>query len=90
MRELLTRVRLHKAAQDFCIAESKLDFPELVGITDGKAVGTFVEHRLKNFLSDRFEVVIGNSTSGIDLPSPEINTCFGEQDSRFYYYKTLD
>jgi hypothetical protein len=46
----------------------------LVGVTDGKAVGTFVEHRLKHFLSESYEVVLGNSASGIDLPSPEINT----------------
>jgi hypothetical protein len=74
MKEPLTTEKLHLAAQEFCAAESKTAFPELVGVTDGKAVGTFVEHRLKHFLSDRYEVVLGNSASGIDLPSPEINT----------------
>jgi hypothetical protein len=51
-----------------------MNFPNLIGTTDGKAVGTFVEHRLKEYLSQHYEVVIGNSASGIDLPSPEINT----------------
>ena len=70
----LTIEQLCQAAQEFCSTESQLDFPELVGVTDGKAVGTFVEHRLKQYLSDRFVVALGNSASGIDLPSPEINT----------------
>jgi hypothetical protein len=74
MNEQLTLEKLYIAAKEFCIAESKLDFPELIGVTDGKAVGTFVEHRLKHYLSDRFKVLSGNSASGIDLPAPDINT----------------
>ncbi|MCL2047515.1 MAG: restriction endonuclease [Defluviitaleaceae bacterium] len=74
MKEKLTIERLCLAAQEFCCAEGQLDFAELVGVTDGKAVGTFVEHRLKRYLAERFVVTIGSSASGIDLPSPEINT----------------
>jgi hypothetical protein len=74
MKEPLTTRKLYLTAQEFCIAESKLDFPELVGVTDGKAIGTFVEHRLKHLLSERYDVVLGNSASGIDLPSKKINT----------------
>jgi hypothetical protein len=73
-KQPLTIERLHMAARDFCVAESQIGFSELIGITDGKAVGTFVEHRLKNYLSNRFDVVLGNSANGIDLPAPEINT----------------
>jgi len=73
-KEQLTIELLCSAAKEFCQSESQLDFPELVGRTDGKAVGTFVEHRLKNYLLERFVVVTGNSASGIDLPSPAINT----------------
>ncbi|MCL2398365.1 MAG: restriction endonuclease [Defluviitaleaceae bacterium] len=73
-KEQLTIELLCSATKEFCQSENQLDFPELVGVTDGKAVGTFVEHRLKNYLSKRFIVVVGNSASGIDLPSPEINT----------------
>ena len=73
-KEQLTIERLCLAAKEFCHIESKIHFPELLGVTDGKAVGTFVEHRLKNYLSERFNVVLGNSASGIDLPSPDINT----------------
>lgn len=74
MKESLTVTKLFEATKSFCIAESKINFPELVGVTDGKAVGTFVEHRLKHYLSERFNLLTGNSASGIDLPSSEINT----------------
>ena len=74
MKEVLTLDKLFEAAKEFCIAEGRINFPDLIGITDGKNVGTFVEHRLKNYLSERFDVSIGNSASGVDLPSAEINT----------------
>ncbi|MDR1329261.1 MAG: hypothetical protein LBK23_06640 [Oscillospiraceae bacterium] len=70
----LTLEKLYIAAKEFCYTASQKDYPELIGITDGKAVGTFVEHRLKHYLSNRFLVKLGNSASGIDLPAPEINT----------------
>ena len=74
MKEILTLDTLFESTKEFCIAEGIMNFPELIGVTDGKAVGTFVEHRLKNYLTERFEVPVGNSASGIDLPSREINT----------------
>lgn len=45
---------------------------ELFGITDGKAVGTFVEHLFKDHLSERYDLTVGNSANGLDLPS--VNT----------------
>ena len=74
VKEPLTLEKLYIATKEFCYAASQRDYPELVGITDGKAVGTFVEHRLKDYLSNRFIVELGNSAAGIDLPAPEINT----------------
>ena len=74
MKEKLTIEKLIEAAKEFCISEGTLNFPELIGVTDGKAVGTFVEHRLKTHLTKRFDVLVGNSASGIDFPSEEINT----------------
>lgn len=73
-KEILTLEKLYLVAKEFCHEVSQNDYPELVGITDGKAVGTFVEHKLKNYISSRFIVALGNSASGIDLPAPEINT----------------
>ena len=74
MKEKLTIEKLFAAAKEFCIAERCVNFPQLIGVTDGKAVGTFVEHRLKNHLSEHFDIQTGNSASGIDLPSADINT----------------
>ncbi|MDR0522315.1 MAG: hypothetical protein LBH00_10755 [Planctomycetaceae bacterium] len=61
-------------AKQFCLAESSFDNRELYGITDGKAVGTFVEHKFQDILSGKYEVVIGSSAKGIDFPAPKINT----------------
>ena len=74
IKEQLTIERLYSSAIDFCHITSQIGFPCLVGVTDGKAVGTFIEQKLKSYLSDRFEMTLGNTASGIDLPSPEINT----------------
>lgn len=74
MQKKLTQKQLFQAAKEFCIAESLVNMPELIGVTDGKAVGTFVEHRLKQYLSARFDVTIGSSASGIDLPDAHVNT----------------
>jgi hypothetical protein len=62
-KEPLTLEKLYTAAKEFCIKASTLEYPELVGVTDGKAVGTFVEHRLNHYLSNRWSLEIGNSAS---------------------------
>ena len=54
--------------------QSNINHTDLLGVTDGKAVGTYVEHKFKSFLSDKYDIEIGNSASGIDLPSKNINT----------------
>ena len=61
-------------AKEFCEQESKMPNKELFGVTDGKAVGTHIEHKFKNFLLSKYELSVGSSASGIDLPSTEINT----------------
>jgi hypothetical protein len=73
-KEILTHIKLFETAKKFCLSESASNFPELKGITDGKNIGSFVEKRLKDFLSERFNVEIGNSASGLDFPSLDINT----------------
>ncbi len=74
MKRILDLGTLIDEANNFCIQENNSDYPELLGVTDGKAVGTFVEHRFKEYLSRRYDFTIGNSASGIDLPDPFINT----------------
>ena len=65
---------LIQEAKNFCIEQSSLNHVKLLGVTDGKAVGTYIEHKFKKYLLDRYDVEIGNSSSGIDLPSFGINT----------------
>lgn len=74
MKPILTIDGLIESARLFCEIESKQNHFELIGVTDGKAVGTYVEHRFQHFLQSRYIVEIGSSAKGIDLPGAEIQT----------------
>lgn len=74
MKEKLTIKKLIEESLSFCISESKYKNKELYGVTDGKAVGTHVEHKFKNYLDEKYNLTIGSSASGIDLPSDDIQT----------------
>ncbi len=74
MKPILTIDELIESAHQFCEIESRENHIELIGVTDGKAVGTYVEHKFQYFLQSRYIVEIGNSAKGIDLPSAEIQT----------------
>ena len=50
MKPKLTIEKLRAEAKLFCIAESKIKNTELFEITDGKAVGTYVEHKFQQQL----------------------------------------
>lgn len=60
------------AAKEFCTKEDGVYREELFGVTDGKKVGTIVEHLFQDFLRDRYEMMAGSSAKGLDLPS--VNT----------------
>ena len=72
MKPKLTLSQLIEAARYFCEVESLTNHVELIGVTDGKAVGTYVEHKFKEFLLSRFDIEVGNSAKGIDLPGKDI------------------
>ena len=74
IKEKLTITKLLEEAQIFCVAQSKFQHKELFGVTDGKAVGTLIEQSFQKHLKERFEVAIGSSARGIDLPSEDILT----------------
>ena len=59
---------LCKEASFFAKSESKHNAPSLFGVTDGKAVGTYFEHKFKNYLLSKYDFSAGNSASGIDFP----------------------
>lgn len=65
---------LIKEAQVFCLEQSEFKHKELYGITDGKAVGTLIEHKFQKHLFDKYEMEVGSSAKGIDLPSEDILT----------------
>jgi hypothetical protein len=73
-KEKLTIKRLIEEAQIFCVEQSKFQHKELYGVTDGKAVGTLIEHKFQSHLNDKYEVLVGSSARGIDLPSDDIQT----------------
>ena len=74
MKTILTIDSLKAEAKLFCLAESKVKNRDLYGITDGKAVGTYVEHKFQQQLISKYEVEIGSSANGIDLPSVDVLT----------------
>lgn len=64
----LTVAILKQEAKRFLAAFSK-GHPELFGITDGKAVGTYVEEKFNAYLRERYEYQPGNAAIGIDFPA---------------------
>ncbi|MBI4546366.1 MAG: restriction endonuclease [Ignavibacteriae bacterium] len=74
MKQNLTVQDLIAEAKAFCEKESQFDNKELFGVTDGKAVGTFIEHKFTELLQAKYNVTIGSSANGIDMPSNDINT----------------
>lgn len=72
--EKLTIKKLIEEAKQFCIELSKTPYKELFGVTDGKAIGTFVEQKFQRILIEKYKTFVGSSSKGIDLPSHDILT----------------
>jgi len=64
----LTVELLKQEAKRFGEAESQHDEPALYGVTDGKAVGTYLEHKFQKYLRTKYDYVEGSSAKGIDFP----------------------
>ncbi len=64
----LTIEAIKSQAKIFAEKESKHDEPTLFGITDGKAVGTYLEHKFQDYLKAKFDYIEGSSAKGIDFP----------------------
>ncbi len=69
MKKALTQSELIKTAKEFCVRRHT--HSELFGVTDGKAVGTFIEHEFQEHLESHYSVDVGSSASGLDLPALE-------------------
>lgn len=68
----LTLAALKQEAKNFLRVFSK-EHTELFGITDGKAVGTYVEERFNLYLRENYEYQAGNAASGIDFPALSVD-----------------
>lgn len=65
----LTIDNLISEAKRFCDEMDNLPQEDLFGVTDGKAIGTKIEHKFQSFLSENYEFSSGSSAKGLDLPS---------------------
>lgn len=65
---------LKEEAKVFCEFMKEENHPSLIGVTDGKAVGTYVEHRFQNYLNSKYILDVGSSAKGMDLPGDNIMT----------------
>ena len=64
----LTVELLRTEAGTFAEIESGHDEPALYGVTDGKAVGTYFEHKFQAYLHTKYDYEEGSSAKGIDFP----------------------
>lgn len=73
MKPTLTVNSLQAEARDFARSESTHREPTLFGVTDGKAVGTYFEHKFREHLQQRFDFQEGSSAKGIDFPQLNVD-----------------
>jgi hypothetical protein len=64
----LTVDLLKAEAKVFSKKESRHKEKSLYGVTDGKAVGTYLEHKFQKVLQGKYEYTRGSSAKGIDFP----------------------
>lgn len=69
----LTIARLQTEAAAFAEAESSHREKSIYGVTDGKAVGTYFEHKFQRHLRERYSYREGSSAKGIDFPSLSVD-----------------
>jgi hypothetical protein len=65
---LLTIPLLCSEAERFAAVESTHKEPALFGVTDGKAVGTYLEHKFQAYLRNSYSFPKGSSAKGVDFP----------------------
>ena len=69
----LTISTLKSEARVFSTVESSHPEPSLYGVTDGKAVGTYLEHKFQAYLHTKYHYAEGSSAKGIDFPELEVD-----------------
>ena len=72
MKKLTVEI-LKEEAKKFAIMESKHEEASIYGSTDGKAVGTYLEHKFQSHLEEKYSYERGSSASGIDFPALDVD-----------------
>jgi restriction system protein len=73
MTRTLTLSLLKIEAGNFVQELRTRTIPQLYGITDGKAVGTYVEQTFNQYLRIKYSYRLGSAASGIDFPELEVD-----------------
>lgn len=72
----LTIATLQTEAQAFGIQESAHHERTIFGVSDGKALGTYFEHKFQAFLKIKYDYERGSSAHGIDFPGLNVDMKF--------------
>lgn len=73
MKPNLTIDLLCEEAKTFAEEEAQHEEKSLYGKTDGKAVGTYLEHKFRDCLRGKYNYIKGSSASGIDFPALNVD-----------------
>lgn len=73
MKTPLTLEHLKTSASEYAAHLSSLGIPSLYGVTDGKAVGTYVEANFNIFIARNYLHTAGNAAKGIDFPELNVD-----------------
>jgi len=68
MKSKLTLEALKTEARASAELESTHQEPSIYGVTDGKAIGTYFEHKFRVYVHERYDYEEGSSAKGIDFP----------------------
>ncbi|MCL5961491.1 MAG: restriction endonuclease [Chloroflexi bacterium] len=72
-KQKLTLDSLCREASEFAKTGSVHTEPVLFGVTDGKAIGTYLEHKFREHLKKKYEFKEGSSAEGIDFPELDVD-----------------
>jgi len=70
----LTVELLRSEATLFSEIESCHPEPSLYGVSDGKAIGTYLEHKFRGYLTNKgYTYQMGNAANGLDFPGLDVD-----------------
>lgn len=70
----LTVELLRSEATKFSEIESSHPEPTLYGVSDGKAIGTYLEHKFRTYLTNKgYTYQMGNAANGLDFPGLDVD-----------------